>query len=110
MPSTNVFNEKETGYVTLTFTDEDDTAVIPDSATYTLYNKASGAIINNREDTAISSLAASIDLELVPNDNAIIDDTLESEEHVLFIKWVYNTDKQGKEEYCFYVKNLSKVS
>jgi hypothetical protein len=113
MAATNVFNEKETGYITLTFTDEDDNAVTPDSATYTLYNEADNAIINSREGTTISPLAASVDIELTPSDNVIVDTALDNnvyEIHVLMIEWVYNTDKQGKDEHRFNVKNLTKVS
>lgn len=107
--TTDVFNEKETGYVTLVFTDEDGVAVVPDSATYTLYDEASGAIINSRNQTAISGLASSIELELESDDNVIVGSDL-YEPHILMIEWTYNTDKKGKDEYRFNVKNLTKVT
>ncbi len=106
----DTFNEKTTGYITLAFTDEDGTAVTPDSATYTLYNEATGAIINSRDAVSISGLASSYDLELTPDDNVIVDVTKIREAHILMIEWTYNTDKKGKDEYRFKVENLTKVS
>lgn len=103
------FNEKTTGFVNLAFTDEDGDAVAPDSATYTLYDEVSGDIINSRDDTAVPGLASSVDLELEPDDNAIIDSNTVRETHVLLVKWVYDTDKEGKDNYRFVVENLTKV-
>ncbi len=108
--TTDTFNEGETGYVNLAFTDEDETAVVPDSATYTLYNEVTGAVINSRSAIVIGSLAASIDLELEPDDNVIVDSSKSLEAHILFVQWVYNTDKVGHEEYRFFVRNLTKVT
>lgn len=106
----DIFNEEETGYITLAFTDEDEAAVTPDSATYTLYNEENGGIINNRNATVIPGLATSIDLELEPDDNVLIDSDKDTEAHILFVQWVYNTDKVGHEEFRFYVRNLTKVT
>ncbi|MEE9356529.1 MAG: hypothetical protein V3U75_13140 [Methylococcaceae bacterium] len=106
----DIFNERTTGYVNLAFKDEDGNAVAPDSATYTLHNTdANKSIINDRENTTISSPTASYDLELTPVDNAIQDDAKVREVHALLVKWVYNTDKQGKDVYKFAVENLDKV-
>ncbi len=104
------FNEEETGNIILTFTDKDGKPITPDSATYTLYDQKTKAIINSRENTAIPGLDATVNLELVPDDNLIIDDTLDIEEHVIFVQWVYNIDKQGKQESVFNVINLEKIS
>lgn len=106
----DVFNEKETGYVALTFTDEEGAAVTPDSATYTLYDEASKNTINSRDQIVISGLASSIDLELEPDDNVIVNNTKTYEIHILLVEWIYNTDKKGKDEYRFSVKNLVKVT
>lgn len=104
------FNEKETGFITLSFTDQNDDPVTPVSGTYTLYNKITKDIINGRTDIDLPGLAATVDLELLPADNPIINNALDVEEHVLFVQWVYNIDKQGKEELTFDVKNLEKVT
>jgi hypothetical protein len=104
------FKEEETGFINHVFTNQNEASVVPNSATYTLYDKKTKAIINSREDVAIPGLAANVDLELEPDDNVIIDDTLDVEQHVLFVEWVYDTDKQGKEELTFDVINLEKVT
>lgn len=105
----DIFNEKTTGYVNLSFKDEDGNAVVPDSATYTLYNEANAEIINGREDTEISGVTNDFDLELTPDDNIIVRNNEIRETHVLMIEWTYNTDKKGKDEYRFAVENLTKV-
>lgn len=104
------FNEGETGFLTLAFTDQDGDPITPDSAAYTLYNEKDSAIINSRNATAIGSLAASVDLELTPADNVIVDTERETEQHVLYVRWVYNTDKVGQQEQEFNVINLTKVT
>lgn len=106
----DIFNEGETGFITLAFTDEDEVAVTPDSATYTLYNEETGAVINNRTAVVIGSLASSIDLELTPADNVLVNSSKIKEAHILFVQWVYNTNKVGHEEYRFWVRNLTKVT
>lgn len=104
------FNEKETGFVTLDFTNEDGDAVAPDSATYTLYNERDKTIINGRNQINIVGVTASFDLELEPNDNVIVDTSRDEEQHVLLVEWVYNTDKRGKQQVRIRVVNLTKVT
>lgn len=107
----DIFEEKATGYVVLTFKDEDGNAVVPISpTTYTLHDESTGGIINGREDTTVPSLASSIDLELEPDDNVIVTTSRTYEVHILTIKWTYNTDKKGTQEYRFAVENLTKVT
>lgn len=106
----DIFNEEETGFINLAFTDEDEAAVTPDSATYTLYDEETAGIINSRNATAIGALATSVDLELTPDDNIIVTAGNDTEAHILFVQWVYNTDKVGHEEFRFYVRNLIKVT
>lgn len=104
------FEEGATGFVTLVFTDQDGDSVVPDSATYTLFNKKTKATINDRTAISIPGLAATVDLELLPADNPIIDDKLDVEEHVLFVEWVYSTTRLGKKEITFDVINLVKIT
>lgn len=107
----DTFNEKSTGFVTLTFKDENGDAVVPiPPTTYTLHDEDTKNIINGREDIAVPGLASSIDLELEPADNVIVDTAKVFEVHVLTIKWTYNTDKKDNKEYRFNVENLTKVS
>lgn len=103
------FKEESTGFVNLVFTDQDGDSVVPDSGTYTLYDKKTKAIINERTDIAIPGLAADVDLKLLPADNPIIDDKLDVEVHVIFFKWTYNTTDIGHSETSFDVINLEKI-
>lgn len=107
----DIFNEKKTGRFTLDFTDEDGVAIVPDSATYTLYDEVSGNIINSRNQTNIVGLATSVNLKLVPNDNVIVnsDEGNYMEAHILFVEWVYNSIDLGGDEHRFFVRNLTKV-
>lgn len=106
----DTFEEESTGYITLAFTDEDGTAVTPASATYTLYDEITESIINSRNATSISGLDTSVDLELEPDDNVIVTTGKNEETHILFVQWVYNTDKVGHDEFRFAVSNLTKVT
>ena len=62
--------EESTYVITVSFKDEDDNLITPDSATWTL-SDTSGNIINNREDIVISALASSVDITLSGDDLAI---------------------------------------
>lgn len=104
------FNEQETGFITLDFTNEEEVAVSPDSATYTLYNERDKTIINGRNQTDIAGVTASFNLELEPDDNVIVDTGRDEEQHVLLVEWIYNTDKLGKQQVRIRVVNLTKVT
>lgn len=107
----DVFNEKSTRFVNLSFKDEEGNAVPPISpTTYTLHDEETGNIINGREDVDVPNLASSIFLELEPDDNVIIDTSKKFEVHVLTVKWTYNTDKKDNQEFRFNVENLTKVT
>ncbi len=106
----DIFNEKSTRFTNLAFRDENGNAVVPDSATYTLYDEETEKIINSRNATPIASLAASVDLELEPDDNVLVDSDKHMEAHILFVAWIYNTNKVGHDEFRFWVRNLTKVT
>ena len=53
--------------VTLSFADDQNDAVVPDSATWSLQDKT-GAYVNGRQDVEIAALAASIDVVLSGDD------------------------------------------
>lgn len=56
--------------LTIPFVDEDDAAVTPNSATWTLSDQA-GAVVNSREDVTISPLASSVEIALTGADLAL---------------------------------------
>lgn len=59
--------ESSTYVITAAFFDEDDSAVTPTSATWTLTDDL-GNVVNDREDVAISPLSASVDIVLTGDD------------------------------------------
>ena len=69
MPATLAVHakEKSTYIVTMDFTDEDGSAEIPTTITWTLSNIA-GTVINSREDIAVAVPAASVDVLLKGDD------------------------------------------
>ncbi len=65
-----IAEEEGTFIPVATFTDENDAAVVPDSATWSLM-QSDGTIINSREDVPISSPASANDIVLSGDDLAI---------------------------------------
>jgi len=106
----NPANEGSTALVQITFKDELGVDANPDTATYTLYNRATGAVINSRTAVSITGSTATRTITLTPADNAIIDTTLQLEEHRIFITFTYGGGKTGTAEIQIVVVNLAKVS
>lgn len=80
-------NDRSTYIVTVAFLDEDGSAVVPDSAVWSL-RSGGGAIVNSREDVAIASLAASVDIVLSGDDLAYSDGAA----RVLTVEATYTSD------------------
>jgi hypothetical protein len=97
-------NERSTWITTVSFFDEDNDPVTPDSASYRIDDVSSGTEV--REDTDIETLATTVEIEWEPADTAILDDSRMNEKKRLTITWIYDTDKQGTAEYILNVKNL----
>jgi hypothetical protein len=103
----------------LTFTLKDEAgAAIPGSSlttcTLTLYDLATGTIINSRDDVDVKSNVDSAGLfsfTFALADMAIQDSTLAVETHVVLIEWTYASGaKRGSYEAELTVRNVSKVS
>jgi len=84
--------------------------------TLTLYDLASGNIINGRNDTSILNLsigtvdiAGSLQVVFAPEDMAFVG-TGTSETHVALFEFSYNSGRQGKHRAFFTVVNEPKVS
>lgn len=67
---TTTADEQSVYWITVNFWDEDDNAVAPDTATWTL-SDLKGNLINSREDVAIDTPESSETLELSGNDLAV---------------------------------------
>lgn len=66
---TTVAADKGTYVVTCAFTDEDGADVVPTAITWTLTD-ADGAVVNSRQDVAVTTPAASVDVVLSGDDLA----------------------------------------
>lgn len=90
------------------------------SLTLTLYDRASGSIINSRSAQNVLNAnqvtvdgSGNLQFSMNPADNPILDDTLDVETHVALFEWTWSAGggtKAGKYEIYLLVKNLVKVS
>lgn len=107
-------SEQGTYVITLTFTDETGTSVVPDSITWTLMNRNTGTIINSREDVAVTTPAASVDVVLSGDDLQILTDENDYGRRVLLVEAIYDSDAGNnlplKTEAYFQIDDLAGVS
>lgn len=112
---TTVAQEKSTYIVTVAFADEDGSAVAPKTLVWSLTD-ASGNVINEREDEAVSSPAASNTIVLSGNDLAI--QTSEASDDYASRRFIaeatydssLGNDLPVKAAASFAVENLDKVT
>ncbi len=108
--SANRATEKSTFIIGAAFTDEDGSATIPVTIKWSLVDEA-GAIINSREDVAVASPAASINIVLSGDDLALA--TAETTQRRLLIEATYSssagTGLPLNDECIFYIENLAGV-
>lgn len=92
-------NSGSTAFVNVVPKDEDGTAVTPSAASWYLVNE-DGDVVNSRSNVTISSLSASIDIELEPTDTQYSDGSA----RVLRVDYTYDSDRgsglSGK-DWCF---------
>lgn len=100
-------NEKTTAVLSVTFKDENGADVTPTTATYTLYDRSTKAIINGRSATAIGGAGATRTIELAPLDNVIVNPVRQTEEHRLLVEYTYSGGtKSGSAEIQLVVVNI----
>lgn len=96
------------------------TQAMIDSLVGTLYDEKSGEILNERDHVDVfADLDGAVDaegeltLKLNGDDNAIVDDTRDLEQHILLLEWTWTdpdaVTRDGKAEIAFIVRNLAKV-
>ena len=101
-------NEKSTMVLNVKFYDEDDVLVVPSSATYRI--DAPGEIATViLTDTAITSLASSVDLIITSAQNASVS-SAPYQERVVTVTWNYASTKVGTDEYRYRVKALGGIT
>jgi len=98
--------EQTTAILTLTFTDATGASIIPDAITYSLYDKFSGTV---RTSGTIATPAASVELELTPTNNQILNATNRYEIATIEVYFTYGT-REGKNEYSYKILNMAKVT
>jgi hypothetical protein len=118
---TQVAKEKTTQKLTAVIKDETG-AIIPGASlstlTVTLYDTATNAIINSRNNQSIlgangGSVDSSGNLAWImdPADNVILNDALAQEIHVALLVWTYAAGaKRGEYEIALIVPNTVRVS
>ena len=104
----DVAREKSTYTVTVSFFDENGTALAPTTAVWTL-SKLDGTIVNSRENVSIASPGTEEVIVLTGSDLAIIDGD-ELEARALTVLATYSSGRTIKSEARFWVRNLTKVS
>ena len=105
-------NEASTALISITFKDETGTEVNPASAVYTLYDVASGTVINSRQNIDVPGDTTTRTIELTPDDNSILDDSMQLEEHRLYVSYQYGSggSRTGNLEIRVNVINLAMES
>lgn len=102
-----------------TIVDEDDVAIPDanlDALALTYYDRATGDVINSREDqdvlndNNVTVVNGVVTWSGQVADAAIVTATKDYEVHVALWEFTYETTKKGKHETVIRVRNLSKVS
>jgi hypothetical protein len=104
-------NEKTSAFYVLTFKDENGDNITPSTATYTLYNTATASTIGGLENITVPGTGAVRTIEIPPSANVIVDDSLFSEEHRLYVPYTFQGGaKKGSVEIQVIVVNMGKES
>lgn len=99
-------NERTSLTLTVSFFDEDEVAVTPDSATYRIDSLQGNRGTAVLAATSISPLSTTATLEITSNQNQIIRQRNVYEIKVVTVEFDYDTDKHGTAEYRYKVLNL----
>lgn len=105
MPVTalNYVNEGQTGYITMSFKDSNNNAVVPTTFTYKINDLVTG---NNLAAGNVAPGNSTYTLELTPEMNIIVNNNAANEEHVLTIDATYESNKHTTGDFHFDVVNL----
>lgn len=96
-------NEGSTSFLTISFTDQNGTAVTPSVARYRL-DKAGAAV---KAWTAFTPSAATHTLTITPTENAIAS-SAPTEIMRVTVEWTYDVDKKGTMDTTYTLVNLEK--
>lgn len=118
---TEIFPERGTRGVEVTFYDSDDNEVVPNSANWSLTTAPSyrdqGVVVNNRDSVNISGLSSTITIILSGADLQILNDETEYKyvRRALLVEYNYDDPNLGnnvsdKLQYIFRLENLYNVT
>lgn len=100
-------NERATFTITVSFLDEDEVAVTPDSATYRIDDQASRT--NIQSATAISPLSTTVDIIITSDQNHIVRSRKPFEIRTVTVEFDYTSDAgpaHGTAQYKYKLINL----
>ena len=100
-----VVNEGSTAYMRMSFYDKNGDLATPNTITYTLFDLSTKQVINNRSDSTISP-DTTIEIELTPNDNVMINSLNIQETACVLITATYDSGKVMKELISYHKYNL----
>lgn len=116
--STDTAPEKGTIGIEVSFVDEEDVALTPNTITWTLTNRPhrglAPTVVNGREDVAVAVPSSTITVVLSGDDLTFLDDSGEDEqvlvERVFTVEYAYDStlgsDLPGKAQYIFALERL----
>lgn len=99
-------NERTTLILTVSYFDDGDTPVTPDSATYRIDSLQGSRGTAVLAATAIGSLSTANDIEITSDQNQIIRQRNAYEIKVVTVEFEYGSDRRGTSEYRYKVINL----
>ncbi len=102
MAIVSVVNEGSSSTLTITFRDKDGVEFAPSSATYQVNDEKIQAVM--LPETALPA-GSSVEVEMTPAINTIVNDCNPTETRVVTIRATYGSEKLT-EEYKYKVKNL----
>jgi len=102
-------NEQDTATVRISFFDEDDQPVVPDSVTYVAFDKFSGEI---RSEGTVdpATLSTSIHILLTSDTNVIYNQNNRFEMCVMNIAFTYDGGKVGRIRHQYKIRNISIIT
>lgn len=100
-------NEKSTAYLTVSFKDKAGAPAAPASVTYRVDDATGNTAV--RASTALGA-AASIEITLTKEDNAIVNAANRFETRVVTVIAVYGASDELRDEYRYQIRNLDYAS
>jgi hypothetical protein len=102
-------NERTTYVLTISFYDEDNALVVPNTATYRIDDVTTGTAIKAKA-TCGAVMASSMDVAITTDQNNMVAENHTYETRRVTVEFTYGSGKRGTDEYLYKVRNLPGVS